>query len=141
MAEVGVPSVLALCAVAFSSVSSTAQSSQSTSTSPTSQTYEVLVQRGVPMTTRDGVRLFADVYHPKSDDKFPVVLIRTPYDKSVGWTVAGAFKIAPRGYVVVIQDVRGRYTSEGEWARLTSGPLKCLPPLRLLRISPPSPRT
>jgi uncharacterized protein len=115
MAEVGVPSVLALCAVAFSSVSSTAQSSQSTSTSPTSQTYEVLVQRGVPMTTRDGVRLFADVYHPKSDDKFPVVLIRTPYDKSVGWTVAGAFKIAPRGYVVVIQDVRGRYTSEGEW--------------------------
>lgn len=67
------------------------------------------------MTTRDGVRLFADVYHPKSDEKFPVILMRTPYDKSVGWTVSAAFKIVPRGYVVVIQDVRGRYTSEGEW--------------------------
>jgi uncharacterized protein len=69
----------------------------------------------MPMTTRDGVRLFADVYHPKSDEKFPVILMRTPYDKSVGWTVSAAFKIVPRGYVVVIQDVRGRYTSEGEW--------------------------
>jgi len=67
------------------------------------------------MTTRDGVKLFADVYRPKSDDKFPVILMRTPYDKSAGWAVSSAFKIVPRGYVLIIQDVRGRYTSEGEW--------------------------
>jgi uncharacterized protein len=76
---------------------------------------EVVVQHDVPMKTRDGVTLFADIYRPKSDDKLPVILMRTPYDKNVGWAVSPAYQIARRGYVVVIQDVRGRYTSEGEW--------------------------
>jgi putative CocE/NonD family hydrolase len=62
---------------------------------------------------RDGVVLRADVYRPDADGKFPVLLQRTPYNK------AGEFdfglKAAARGYVVVVQDVRGRYTSEGEW--------------------------
>ncbi|MFY9752845.1 MAG: CocE/NonD family hydrolase, partial [Candidatus Acidiferrales bacterium] len=77
--------------------------------------YDVLIQHDVPMKTRDGIILFADIYRPKSADKFPVILMRTPYDKSVGWAVGPAFKIVPRGYVLIIQDVRGRYTSEGEW--------------------------
>jgi hypothetical protein len=67
------------------------------------------------MKTRDGITLFADIYRPKSDEKFPVILMRTPYHKSVSWAVAPAYQIVRRGYVVVIQDVRGRYTSEGEW--------------------------
>lgn len=79
------------------------------------QPYAVIVQGGVGMTTRDGVRLNADIYRPKADGKFPVILMRTPYDKSEGWAVAPAFQIAAHGYVVIIQDVRGRYTSEGEW--------------------------
>ena len=96
--------------------SSQAPAAASTSpSSPGSQAYDVLIQRSAPMTTRDGVKLFADVYRPKSDDKFPVILMRTPYDKSAGWAVSSAFKIVPRGYVLIIQDVRGRYTSEGEW--------------------------
>ena len=41
--------------------------------------------------------------------------MRTPYDKSVGWAVSPAYKIVARGYVFILQDVRGRYTSEGEW--------------------------
>jgi uncharacterized protein len=41
--------------------------------------------------------------------------MRTPYDKNVNWAVSPVFKMVPRGYVVIIQDVRGRYTSEGEW--------------------------
>jgi putative CocE/NonD family hydrolase len=41
--------------------------------------------------------------------------MRTPYDKSVNWAVSSVFQMVPRGYVVIIQDVRGRYTSEGEW--------------------------
>lgn len=85
------------------------------SPSANSQVYDVVVQRNARMKTRDGVTLLADVYRPDSPDKFPVILMRTPYDKSAGWAVAGAFKIVPHGYVVVIQDVRGRYTSEGEW--------------------------
>jgi putative CocE/NonD family hydrolase len=76
---------------------------------------EEIVQQNVPMKTRDGVILYSDIYRPNSPDKFPVILMRTPYDKSVGWAVSPAAQIVRRGYVVIIQDVRGRYTSEGEW--------------------------
>jgi uncharacterized protein len=76
---------------------------------------DIIIQHDVPMKTRDGVILHADIYRPKSADKFPVILMRTPYDKSVSWAVSPVFKMVPRGYVVIIQDVRGRYTSEGEW--------------------------
>ena len=79
------------------------------------QTYEVIAQNGVPMKTRDEVPLYADIYRPRGDGKFPVILMRTPYDKSVSWAVSPAYQIAGHGYVVVVQDVRGRYTSEGEW--------------------------
>src|SRR5436190_16965210 len=76
---------------------------------------EVIVQQDVPMKTRDGVTLYADIYRPNSADKFPVILMRTPYDKSVNWAVGPTYKMVQRGYVVIIQDVRGRYASEGEW--------------------------
>src|SRR5580704_5683830 len=79
------------------------------------KSYEVIVQNGAPMKTRDGVTLRADIYRPKDDGKFPVILMRTPYDKSVGWAASPAYQIAGHGYVVVVQDVRGRYTSEGEF--------------------------
>jgi putative CocE/NonD family hydrolase len=87
----------------------------SAQTAPASNGSNVIIQHDVPMKTRDGVTLHADIYRPNSPGKFPVILMRTPYDKSVNWAVAPAFRIVPRGYVVVIQDVRGRYTSEGEW--------------------------
>jgi uncharacterized protein len=77
--------------------------------------YEVIAERSVSMRTRDGVRLSADVYRPNAPGKFPVILMRTPYDKSAGWAVAPAYKIVPRGYVLIVQDVRGRFASEGEW--------------------------
>src|SRR5215472_9541912 len=79
------------------------------------QSYEVITQNGVPMKTRDGVTLYSDIYRPRGDGKFPVILMRTPYDKSVGWAASPAYQIATHGYVVIVQDVRGRYTSEGEW--------------------------
>jgi putative CocE/NonD family hydrolase len=82
---------------------------------PATASTDIIIQHNVPMKTRDGVTLYADIYRPKSPDKFPVILMRTPYDKSVNWAFMPAFKIAPRGYVFIIQDVRGRYTSEGEW--------------------------
>jgi putative CocE/NonD family hydrolase len=79
------------------------------------QSYAVIAQSGVPMKTRDGVTLYSDIYRPKADGRFPVILMRTPYDKSVGWAVAPAYQVVTHGYVVIVQDVRGRYTSEGEW--------------------------
>jgi uncharacterized protein len=75
--------------------------------------YEVVMEIGVPTKMRDGVVLRADIYRPKAEGKFPVLLTRTPYDKR--GEVTFGLQAATRGYVVVAQDVRGRYTSEGEW--------------------------
>src|SRR5580698_10894185 len=82
---------------------------------PAIASTDIMIQRGVPMKTRDGVTLYADIYRPKSSEKCPVILMRTPYDKSVNWAVGPTSKIVSRGYVVIVQDVRGRYRSEGEW--------------------------
>jgi len=75
--------------------------------------YEVTIERGLTMKTRDGVTLRADVCRPKADGKFPVLLTRTPYDKN--GVRSFCQKAAARGYVVIAQDVRGRYSSEGDW--------------------------
>lgn len=75
--------------------------------------YEVVVEHNVAAKMRDGVILRADIYRPKSEGKFPVLLVRTPYDKT-GEANFG-MKGAERGYVVVEQDVRGRFMSDGEW--------------------------
>ena len=74
---------------------------------------EITIERGVVMTTRDGVKLRADIYRPAGEGTFPVLLTRTPYNKDGDAELA--HKAAARGYMVVVQDVRGRYTSEGEW--------------------------
>ena len=74
--------------------------------------YEFTVERNVAVKMRDGVTLRADIYRPKGEGKFPVLLERTPYDKTQGELGARG---AERGYVVVIQDTRGRYASQGEW--------------------------
>ncbi|EOS39188.1 hydrolase CocE/NonD family protein [Lachnospiraceae bacterium M18-1] len=65
----------------------------------------------VPM--RDGVRLAADVYLPEKEGPVPVVLVRTPYGKSND--AEPYYRFVQRGFGVVIQDVRGREDSEGEW--------------------------
>src|SRR5215469_12161167 len=75
--------------------------------------YEVTVERNVAAKMRDGVTLRADIYRPKAEGKFPVLLVRTPYDKQ--GIMNFGLKAATRGYVVIAQDVRGRFESEGEW--------------------------
>ena len=62
---------------------------------------------------RDGITLRADIYRPKADGKFPVILTRTPYDKT--GSLGTCMRVAAAGYVCVAQDVRGRFASEGEW--------------------------
>jgi uncharacterized protein len=81
----------------------------------TPKSYEFTVEYDVPVKMRDGATLRADIYRPKTDEKLPVLLSRTPYDKSRTWVTPFAHKAAARGYVVIIQDVRGRFESEGEW--------------------------
>jgi putative CocE/NonD family hydrolase len=80
--------------------------------------YELVVSKDVMVTMRDGVRLAMDIYRPAvggapAPGKFPVILERTPYDKSRIESWAQYF--VPRGYVAVGQDVRGRFASEGRW--------------------------
>jgi uncharacterized protein len=74
---------------------------------------QIVVEHNVSMKTRDGVTLQADIYRPAGDGDFPTLLQRTPYNK--GNTAEFARQAAERGYLVVVQDVRGRYTSAGEW--------------------------
>ena len=64
----------------------------------------------VPM--RDGVKLSTDVYLP-GEGRFPVIVVRTPYNKDGIKSQCGYF--AEHGYGCVAQDVRGRFRSEGEF--------------------------
>jgi putative CocE/NonD family hydrolase len=75
--------------------------------------YAVTFEADVEMKTRDGVTLHADIFRPKADGQFPVLLQRTPYGKSNDISIA--LRGAARGYVMIIQDVRGRFASEGDW--------------------------
>src|ERR1051325_9137118 len=77
------------------------------------ESYPVAIKNGVEAKMRDSTILRADIYRPTADGKFPVLLERTPYDKQGSRDFA--VKGASRGYVVVVQDVRGRYTSDGDW--------------------------
>jgi uncharacterized protein len=76
----------------------------------------VLVDLDVPVRMRDGVTLRANVYRP-SEGRWPVLLTRLPYGKDLplGGASLDAVQAARRGYVVVVQDTRGRFASEGEW--------------------------
>lgn len=74
-------------------------------------TFEVIEKLDVKVSMRDGVMLSTDLYLPDSPDRFPVLLMRTPYGKNGESGTAHFF--AQRGYAVVIQDTRGRYNSEG----------------------------
>lgn len=77
--------------------------------------YKIRVDLGVMIPMKDGVKLSSDFYFPDAEGKFPTVLIRTPYNNSTErYDRYGKF-YASRGYVVIIQDCRGRYDSEGEW--------------------------
>jgi hypothetical protein len=79
--------------------------------------YEVVVEHDVPMVTRDGVTLYADVFRPDAPGRFPVLLSRSPYGKaSAGASPNGSnIFFAQFGYVTVMQDCRGRFTSQGEF--------------------------
>ena len=79
--------------------------------------YEIAMEKDVPMRTRDGVTLYADVWHPDEPGRYPVLLSRSPYGKdgaSANPNSSNAL-FARNGYVTIMQDCRGRFSSEGEY--------------------------
>ena len=87
--------------------------------------YGVVLARDLGVRTRDGVRLATDVWRPAIDGDplpgpFPALLLRTPYDRTMDRYVRlGAFW-ASHGYILAVQDVRGRFGSEGEFVLLAN---------------------
>src|SRR5207302_1939600 len=94
---------------------------------------EMIVDRDFIVTARDGVGLATDVYRPAGHGPFPVLLERTPYDKSAPSRSERTAAAAPprsrtevaayfvrHGYAVVYQDCRGRYKSEGRFTKYLS---------------------
>jgi putative CocE/NonD family hydrolase len=100
--------------------------------------YAVVVTRDRMVPMRDGVRLATDIYHPARNgavvaERFPVILERTPYDKTAASRSERTPEVARpksraevaaffvrRGYVVIYQDCRGRHASEGEFVKYLS---------------------
>jgi len=78
----------------------------------TAQATEVIHGLRTPM--RDGVHLAMDLVRPESQGAYPVVLYRTPYDKTMSRSPF-VYSLAERGYIVAIQDTRGRFNSDGEF--------------------------
>jgi putative CocE/NonD family hydrolase len=96
--------------------------------------YEIIVSKNVMIPMRDGVTLATDIYRPGRngvpiDGKFPTIMERTPYNKDGGVPNSAGYidptpsdYFVPRGYVVVRQDVRGRYKSGGHWRGIQDDP-------------------
>ena len=80
-------------------------------------TEEVLIQRNVPAVMRDGTSLMSNVYRPAAEGEYPVLLARLPYGKDlpIDTTYLDPLRAVRHGYIVVVQDVRGRYASEGRF--------------------------
>jgi putative CocE/NonD family hydrolase len=76
--------------------------------------YQIRVEKSVLVPMRDGIKLSTDLYFPQGvDGRLPVILSRTPYNKNRGATTVTRF--VPHGYVVLIQDTRGKFESDGEY--------------------------
>jgi putative CocE/NonD family hydrolase len=80
----------------------------------------ILLAYDVRIPMRDGATLSADVYRPDTTERVPVILVRTPYDNGVAGQVTLGKWWAGRGYAYVVQDVRGRGESDGEFYPLVT---------------------
>lgn len=78
--------------------------------------FDVTVQNDVMVPMRDGVELSTDIYRPTAPGRYPVLLSRTPYNNNTAEFVAESKFYASRGYVVIAQDVRGKYDSGGQYS-------------------------
>ena len=80
--------------------------------------FQIIVEKNVPCEMRDRVILYADIYRPNKKGKFPVLLTRLPYSKDLphySHRYLDTNRLVENEFIVIIQDVRGRFQSEGEF--------------------------
>ena len=84
--------------------------------------YDIVIEKSIMVPMRDGVRLSTDLYMPEgAGDALPVILMRDPYDKNIPTSAGHKYRLeflmslVQKGYVVAIQDMRGRFESEGRY--------------------------
>jgi len=82
---------------------------------PRPVTDRIRIESNLEVPMRDGVKLYADLYRPEREGRFPVIVVRTPYGKQRDGIHETKIQFAQRGYAVLVQDTRGRYESEGRW--------------------------
>jgi putative CocE/NonD family hydrolase len=84
---------------------------------PSNVTERSTTRRNIPILMQDGIRLATDLYFPAEPGRYPVLVERTPYGKhqSVMVSIGAPEFLAANGYVVAVQDARGRFASEGLW--------------------------
>jgi uncharacterized protein len=75
---------------------------------------DLQIQLGITIPMRDGVKLAADIFLPQGRRRWPTVLVRTPYNRKARSTIGYRF-FAEHGFALVIEDVRGRYASQGNF--------------------------
>ncbi len=76
----------------------------------------VIAEHDVEARMSDGTILRADIYRPADGGPYPTLVCRTPYNKRWQRFVDDSIAMADHGYIAVVQDVRGRYTSDGDFA-------------------------
>ncbi len=78
----------------------------------------LMIEKNVAVAMRDGVELATDLYRPAAGDACPAILMRLPYNKELPvllFLSGDILRIAQAGYVVVVQDCRGTFQSDGEF--------------------------
>jgi len=88
----------------------------------------VIIEQNSMIPMRDGIKLATDIYRPAQEGQWPVLVTRHPYNKDFRFPFPGwedrrmavevnlfAERVVEAGYVIVVQDVRGRYASEGDF--------------------------
>ena len=85
---------------------------------------DVIIERNVMVPSFDGTKLATDIYRPAKNGvpvstRLPLLLQRTPYGKTADRFIPQALYFASQGYVVALQDLRGRYDSEGIFNKYT----------------------
>lgn len=77
----------------------------------------ITIEKDKPVVMRDGTTLYADIYRPKDEHEYPILIMRTPYNKEDAQSMNYAHPswYAKHGFVVIVQDTRGRWSSEGDF--------------------------